>query len=105
MDLPILTAETAPAASQPVLEGIAADLGFVPNLAATIAASPTLLRGFDGLRRAVGDESFEPQAAATSVAERKRATRRPDEGRVMRRIVPWGSWPSGDAVDVAFLIG
>jgi alkylhydroperoxidase family enzyme len=66
MDLPILTAETAPAASQPLLEGIAADLGFVPNLAATIAASPTLLRAFDGLRRAVGDESFDPRLRETA---------------------------------------
>ena len=33
-----------------LLDGIAADLGFVPNLAA-VAASPTLLAGFDGLRR------------------------------------------------------
>lgn len=54
MDLPILTPDTAPAASRPLLDGIADDLGFVPNFAATIAASPTLLAGFDGLRRAVG---------------------------------------------------
>jgi len=66
MDLPILTVETAPAASRPILEGIAADLGFVPNLAATVAASPTLLRAFDGLRRAVGDESFDPRLRETA---------------------------------------
>lgn len=60
MDLPVLTPEAAPAASRPLLDGIAADLGFVPNLAATVAASPTLLAGFDGLRRAVGDASFDP---------------------------------------------
>ena len=48
-----LTIRTAPAESQPILEGIEADLGFVPNLAATAAASPALLAGFDGLRRAV----------------------------------------------------
>jgi alkylhydroperoxidase family enzyme len=66
MDLPILTVEAAPAASRPILEGIAADLGFVPNLAATIAASPTLLQGFDGLRRAVGDESFDPRLRETA---------------------------------------
>jgi len=60
MDLPILTTTTAPAASRPLLDGIATDLGFVPNFAATIAASPTLLAGFDGLRRAVGDASFDP---------------------------------------------
>ena len=47
MELKILPRAAAPAASQAVLDGIAADLGFVPNLAATIAASPTLLAGFD----------------------------------------------------------
>lgn len=66
MDLPILTVDTAPAESQPILEGIAADLGLVPNLAATVAASPTLLRAFDGLRRAVGDESFDPRVRETA---------------------------------------
>ena len=47
-------------------EGIAADLGFVPNLAATIAASPTLLQAFDGLRRAVGDDSFDARLRETA---------------------------------------
>ena len=60
MELKILPRDAAPEASQPILDGIAADLGFVPNLAATVAASPTLLAGFDGLRRAVGDTSFDP---------------------------------------------
>jgi alkylhydroperoxidase family enzyme len=60
MDLPILTGEAAAAASRPLLDGIAADLGFVPNFAATIAASPTLLAAFDGVRRAVADDSFDP---------------------------------------------
>ena len=60
MDLGILTPETAPADSRPLLDGIASDLGFVPNLAATIAASPTLLSAFDGMRRAVGAEAFNP---------------------------------------------
>jgi len=60
MELAALTPETAPAASQPLLDGIAGDLGFVPNLAAVAAASPTLLAGFDGLRRAVADASFDP---------------------------------------------
>ncbi len=60
MDLPILARDAAPAESQPILDGIAADLGFVPNFAATIAASPTLLTGFDGLRRAVGGKEFDP---------------------------------------------
>lgn len=60
MDLAILTIDTAPTRSRPVLEGIESDLGLVPNLAATIAASPTLLAAFDGIRRAVGDPSFDP---------------------------------------------
>ncbi|KAB2349726.1 carboxymuconolactone decarboxylase family protein [Actinomadura rudentiformis] len=60
MHLPILTSDSVPAASRPILDGIAADLGFVPNFAAAIAASPTLLAGFDGLRRAVGGDSFDP---------------------------------------------
>ena len=60
MNLEILTRETAPADSRPLLDGIASELGFVPNMAATIAASPTLLSAFDGMRRAVGDETFNP---------------------------------------------
>ena len=60
MDLAILTPETAPADSRPALDGIASDLGFVPNIAGTIAASPTLLSAFDGMRRAVGGETFNP---------------------------------------------
>jgi alkylhydroperoxidase family enzyme len=54
MDLKIHTTDTAPDASRALLEGIQADLGLVPNLAASVAESPTLLAGFDGLRRAVG---------------------------------------------------
>jgi alkylhydroperoxidase family enzyme len=54
MDLKIHTTDTAPDASRPLLDGIRDDLGFVPNLAASVAESPALLAGFDGLRRAVG---------------------------------------------------
>jgi alkylhydroperoxidase family enzyme len=46
--------------SRPILADIAADLGFVPNLAAATAASPTLLSAFQGLRRSVADASFPP---------------------------------------------
>ena len=60
MNLDILTPDDAPTASRPVLDGIAADLGFVPNLAAATAASPTLLSAFDALRRTVSDETFDP---------------------------------------------
>ncbi len=60
MNLNILTRDNAPAASQPILDGIAADLGFVPNLAGVLAASPTLIAAFDALRRTVSDPSFDP---------------------------------------------
>ena len=60
MNLHVLTPANAPAASRPILDGIAGDLGFVPNLAAVTAASPTLLAAFDALRRAVSDPTFAP---------------------------------------------
>jgi alkylhydroperoxidase family enzyme len=58
MNLDVLTPATAPPASRPVLDAIAADLGFVPNLAAATATSPTLLAAFDALRRTVADPTF-----------------------------------------------
>lgn len=66
MQLTILTPDSAPAASKPILEGIERDLGFVPNLAATIAASPTLLSAFDGLRLAVHSGELDPTARETA---------------------------------------
>ena len=60
MNLAVLTTEAAPAESRLLLDGIAADLGFVPNLAAVTAASPTLLGAFDALRRVVSDPAFTP---------------------------------------------
>ena len=60
MQLTVHTLDNAPAESRPVLEGIAADLGLVPNLAATAATSPALLAGFDGLRRAVATTKLDP---------------------------------------------
>jgi len=60
MNLTIHTLDDAPAESRPVLAGIAADLGLVPNLAAVAAASPPLLNGFDGLRRAVAATKLDP---------------------------------------------
>ncbi len=60
MQLAIHTLDDAPADSRPLLEGIADDLGLVPNLAATAAASPALLAGFDGLRRAVAVTKLDP---------------------------------------------
>jgi alkylhydroperoxidase family enzyme len=60
MNLDVLTSETAPEPSRAILDGIASDLGFVPNLAAVAATSPTLLAAFDGLRRVVGSPTVQP---------------------------------------------
>jgi alkylhydroperoxidase family enzyme len=60
MQLTIHTIESAPTDSQPILQGIVTELGVVPNLAAAIAASPALLAGFDGLRRAVATTKLDP---------------------------------------------
>ena len=70
MQLTMHDPRTAPAASRPLLEGIAADVGLVPNLAAAIAASPALLAAFDGIRRAVGSGELAPahrEAAGVAV--------------------------------------
>jgi uncharacterized peroxidase-related enzyme len=41
-----LTIQTAPEASKPVLEQIQKEFGFIPNLMATFANSPTVLKGY-----------------------------------------------------------
>ncbi len=43
------TAESAPAAAQPLLEGAQKAYGFVPNLLATMAEAPALLEGYMSL--------------------------------------------------------
>src|SRR5882724_7830370 len=40
------TIESAPEKSKPALQGLKQDLGLIPNLAATMAESPTLVNGF-----------------------------------------------------------
>jgi alkylhydroperoxidase family enzyme len=62
MHLTPLTRDAAPEAARPILDGIAGDIGVVPNLAAAIAASPTLLGAFDALRRAVAGGDLDPVA-------------------------------------------
>ena len=49
----IPTPENAPAASQPLLEGVRKALGVVPNLFRLIAQSPAALTGFAGLQGAL----------------------------------------------------
>ena len=51
---PIHTIESAPSASKPALETVQKVFGLIPNLAATMASSPTLINGFVG---AVGNFS------------------------------------------------
>jgi alkylhydroperoxidase family enzyme len=43
---PVHTIESAPAKSQPALRGLQESFGLIPNLAATMATSPTLISGF-----------------------------------------------------------
>lgn len=57
----IHTAASAPAASQGLLRGLSDQVGFVPNLAATMSESPILLQAFLGLRSAAAG-SLEPVA-------------------------------------------
>ena len=46
----IHTLESAPESARPLLEQLKQQLGFVPNLAATMAESPLMLEGFTALR-------------------------------------------------------
>src|SRR5262245_17893045 len=66
MELTVHTADDAPEASRPILDGIASDLGMIPNMAGTVATSPALLRAFDGLRRAVGSGDLDPTVRETA---------------------------------------
>ena len=52
--LPIPTKETAPAASQPLLDAVQQSLGSVPNLFRLMSLSPPTLEGFLGLHGALG---------------------------------------------------
>ena len=46
----IRTIENAPAAAAPILKALHEQVGFVPNLAATMAGGPSLLQAFASLR-------------------------------------------------------
>jgi alkylhydroperoxidase family enzyme len=66
MNLTVHTLDSAPEASQTILRDIAEDLGFLPNFAAAISASPTLLGAFDGMRRAVVSGELDPAVRETA---------------------------------------
>lgn len=56
------TIDSAPAQSQPVLQQVQQVFGLIPNIAATMAASPVLISGFFGLFQRVHSSSLsEPQ--------------------------------------------
>jgi uncharacterized peroxidase-related enzyme len=55
-----LTIETAPAGSRPTLEAIQKGFGFIPNLMATFANSPTVLNGYMAMEAAWEKGSFTP---------------------------------------------
>ncbi|MCC8394679.1 carboxymuconolactone decarboxylase family protein [Paraburkholderia sp. MMS20-SJTR3] len=59
---PLHTIASAPAQSKPVLQQLQQAFGLIPNIAATMAVSPTLINGFIGLFERVHASSLsEPQ--------------------------------------------
>jgi uncharacterized peroxidase-related enzyme len=52
------TVDSAPAQSAPALRALERALGFVPNLAGTMAASPALVNGFVDLRRTLAGSAL-----------------------------------------------
>jgi uncharacterized peroxidase-related enzyme len=47
------TADSAPEGARPALSALEQRIGFIPNLAATMAGSPVLINGFGGLQEAL----------------------------------------------------
>lgn len=56
----IHTITSAPEGSKPLLEELTKQVGFIPNLAATMAESPSVLEAFTALRAIYGNGSFTP---------------------------------------------
>jgi uncharacterized peroxidase-related enzyme len=66
------TVESAPGAAQPLLSGVKAKLGSVPNLFRLLAVSPAALEGYLGLSGALGKGSLDARTReriALAVAE------------------------------------
>ena len=55
------TPESAPEASRPILEGVKATFGFLPNLQANMATSPELLAGYSALWAEFAKSTLTPQ--------------------------------------------
>lgn len=60
MKVTLHTLDTAPEASRPQLEGVQKGLGFIPNLLAGFAESPTALEGYLTISKLFGQSSFNP---------------------------------------------
>jgi len=56
----IHTQESAPQASREALEGLEQNIGFIPNLAATIAGSPVALRAFVAMQSSLRATGLAP---------------------------------------------
>jgi uncharacterized peroxidase-related enzyme len=56
-----LTIADAPAASKPIMEGVQKSFGFIPNLMATFAHSPEMLKGYLALDAEWDKTSFTPR--------------------------------------------
>jgi uncharacterized peroxidase-related enzyme len=56
----IHTHDSAPEASREALEGLERNIGFIPNLAATIAGSPTALQGFVAMQSSLRRSDLAP---------------------------------------------
>jgi AhpD family alkylhydroperoxidase len=54
------TIDTAPQGSKPLLQGLQGSIGMIPNLAASMAESPELLKGFAAIREIFYAGSFSP---------------------------------------------
>ena len=72
-----LTAENAPERSRPVLASIQKGFGFVPNLMATFANSPTVLEGYLAMDAVWEKGTFSPMRAAIDLPDRQRGKRVP----------------------------
>ena len=73
--IPAVTSANAPAASAPLLAAVKAKLGFTPNMMATMAQSPSVLRGYLGLSEALAGGALnarERELVALAVGEANR---------------------------------
>src|SRR5262245_53654319 len=77
LDFSIHSVQSAPAASRSILENLREEVGFLPNLAATMAESPTLVEAFTTLRSIVRRGSLtgpEREAVAIVLSVHNRCT-------------------------------